>query len=802
VLDKKKYSDRKHLLSIAADSKKYIPAKNQDEEPSLLSCCVSVQQPHIRGNREGEKRSLLEVNEHFRPTDNNGDGADERLSCCNKHVHTPAPLSFVTKPQASHTAELVFDTCCAEKNEPENYLHDAHAHSYMPGRSFLSSFSLGTKLLITALLTLPLLAHLLTPLTFFSWSFLTTLLHTLHSPALQCILSTPVFIIGLIHFSPSAFRSTLRLSPNMNVLILLGSTCAYIYSIIVYTFSLDSPYFFETSASIITFALLGAFLEEKTLLKTQSALDDFLSLQPQQATVVRKNSVEASPHLQAVSYDELQQGDTVVTALGERIAVDGTVLQGEALIDESMITGESKPQLKKAGDVVASGGVLIQGSLYIEAHKVGQNTYLSHLIQIIKATKEKKPDIQRIGDAVSSVFVPLVLILSLMTFSIAYTIFAIPLSLAILHAIGVLVISCPCAMGLATPTALYAAVGESAKKGILIKGGKYLEELAKVKKILFDKTGTLTTGMFELQAIKIYKNLDEELIRSIIITLESSSTHPIAKSLQKAFSDSKLISLTNIVESPGKGIQGTDQKGIIWSFGSAALVSEGSLGYTLPPESVSSPQNNSFDHHPGITLFLFKDTEIAATVILKDEAKSDLPECLKNLRDDSIQTALLSGDKHENVLDFAHRFGFEEFWAEKTPEEKLSILTNLSQSSIRNPKAPRTAFIGDGINDAPSLTAAPVGISFNHASHIAIDAADVVIVNSDLTNIHKVILISRLTYKTIQQNLGWALLYNMTAIPFAAFGYVSPIAASLLMALSDIVVIGNSLYLKRKINKL
>ncbi|HEY8780455.1 MAG TPA: cation-translocating P-type ATPase [Mucilaginibacter sp.] len=609
------------------------------------------------------------------------------------------------------------------------------------------------KFIFCAILTAPLLLHMVLP-----W-------HFLHLPIVQLILCLPVFIVGCLHFGKSAINSIRGGVPNMDVLIFVGSSAAFIYSLVGTVENLGERYqFYETCAAIITLVLLGNVLEKRSVTQTTSAVKDLVKIQQVNANRVVNGSVEV------ISAKEVRPGDTLLVNQGDKIPVDGEVLSGNASIDEAMLTGESMPVEKAKYDKVIGGTIVQHGNIRMIATKVGSNTVLAQIIELMKKAQAAKPPVQKLGDKVASIFVPAVIFIALITFGITYFAVHTGLQIALMNAIAVLVISCPCAMGLATPTAVMVGLGRAAKNGILIKGGDTIEAVAHAKYVVFDKTGTLTTGKFSINDIRAENGSDIEQIRGAILAIEERSNHPIAKSLVnglKSLPQTKLI-LKSAKEEKGLGMRAEDVDGNHYFLGTG-----------------KSGDNDGFN------LSLYKNQKLLAQIAIDDEVKPDAVTLVTQLKKMNIIPVLLSGDKDSRCLKVARLIGIDEIHSEKLPDEKLTVIDIYKQKG-------KTIMIGDGINDAPALTKADVGVSMNDASHIAIQSARVVLLNTDLHSVVKFLQISKHTLITIKQNLFWAFAYNIIAIPIAALGFLNPMIGAFAMAFSDVVVIGNSLRLKTK----
>jgi len=609
----------------------------------------------------------------------------------------------------------------------------------------------------TLIFTLPLFSHMFFPKG-----------SIIQNPLLQFILCLPVYIIGVSYFGKSAWGSIKTGVPNMDVLIFTGSSAAFFYSIYGWLINYGTPavhhyLFFETSATIITLVLLGNVLEHKSVKKTTTAIGDLTAIQK----VIAKKEIEGK--ITEVNFEDIRVNDILVINSGDKIPTDGIIISGTSYIDESMITGESIPIDKTTGDEVIGGTIITDGNLKIKATKIGDDTLLSQIIELVKNAQNNKPNIQKLGDQVSAVFVPVVLTISLATFFIGHYFFNIEIQDAFLRSIAVLVISCPCAMGLATPTAVMVGIGRAAKNGILIKGGDTLEKLASIKTIVFDKTGTLTTGKFIVSQFTVLDG-DENDVKNIIYNIEQHSSHPIAKSLCNAFQEnSSLLKLSDITEEKGISISANIDDNI-YTIGSSKIY--------------SSPEK--YD------LFVLKNKELIATLNISDELKTNTDLVISSLHKRGYTTTLLSGDKKEKCNQIASELGITTTYSEQLPQDKIVKIEELVSSN-------KTAMVGDGINDAPALAKATIGISLGNATQIAIQSADVVLLNNeDLSQLPQTMQIGKHTLLTIKQNLFWAFAYNIVAIPIAVMGLLNPMWGALFMAFSDVIVIGNSIRLRYK----
>lgn len=606
--------------------------------------------------------------------------------------------------------------------------------------------------------------------------------HFLHDPRLQFILCLPIMAIGIIHFGKSAYHSTRVGAPNMDVLIFLGSFSAFVYSVWGSVAFEGLPeqknyLFFETAATIITLVLLGNLIEKRAVTRTTTAIEELNKLQPAKVKKVVHNLLTNHTEIQTTDLKNIKVGDVIEATTGDSIAVDGTVINGDGEIDESAITGESMPVFKDKDKPVVSGTVVNHGKIHYKATAVGSDTLLAKITQAVKDAQTHKPPIQKFSDKVSLVFVPVVLGLALLTFLLSYFAFGVDATGSLLRAIAVLVISCPCAMGLATPTAVMVGLGRAAQNQILIKGAGTIEELGKVKTVVFDKTGTLTTGRFRIKNFTTY-NYADFVAKSVIYSLESVSNHPIAKSIVEDYKDWnwRKMEFMKVVEVKGKGIMAEDATGIVYRLGSRDFVDD-----------------NTGDIKHEADIFLSYNKMVVASFDIEDQVRPEAKTVIEFLNNKGIRTLMLSGDNEKKCRFVAERLGLKEFYHSQLPEDKLNKLKELSQQG-------KLAMVGDGINDAPALTQADIGITLSNATDAARQSANIVLIGNQLDKLVAAYHIGTKTYSTIKQNLLWALAYNVVAIPLAAMGYLSPMLGALSMAFSDVVVIGNSLRLKwRKI---
>jgi Cu+-exporting ATPase len=600
----------------------------------------------------------------------------------------------------------------------------------------------------------------------------------LNAPLVQLIICLPVFIIGCMYFGKSAWNSLKIGMPNMDVLIMMGSGAAFVYSVagtILYygTHEVHNYIFYETASTILSLVLLGNVIEHRSVKQTTSAISELTKLQ---STIAKKILLlDGKETIEEVSVKDILVGDVLLVNTGDKIPVDGSLLSGTISVDESMITGESMPVEKSKEDKVIGGTILVNGSMKMLAEKVGKATVLAKIIEMVKNAQQSKPEIQKLGDRVSNIFVPIVLGISIATFFICHFGFDVSVQKALMNSIAVLVISCPCAMGLATPTAVMVGIGRAARNGILIKGGSSLEQFAKVQSIVFDKTGTLTTGNFKIKNIQSLNGISEEEIESVLYFLEQRSSHPIAKSIISELKNKNhlSISFSEIKEIKGVGMEGKSSDGDQYKVGSYKIASE-----------ITADSSH--------TLYILKNNSLAGFIDMADEIKTNAKETISFLKSQGITPIMLSGDTKKRCEEIAGQLGISAIYSEQLPDQKLNLIDSFSKKG-------HVAMVGDGINDAPALAKASVGISIGNATQVAIHSSQIVLLKEkDLAQLQTAYLISKHTLKTIKQNLFWAFFYNVVAIPIAAAGYLSPMIGALTMAFSDVVVIGNSIRLRTK----
>ena len=568
---------------------------------------------------------------------------------------------------------------------------------------------------------------------------------------------------------------------NMDSLIAIGTTTAYLFS--VYEMFLGNHHlYFETSVFLMTFVVFGKWLEANATAKTSQAIHELIKLQPKVAHLVNGGQILV---------DDIKIGDKLLVKPGEQIPVDGLIVKGSSAVDESMVTGESIPVDKTAGDKVVGATINGNGSIEIVAEKIGQNTMLARIIKMIEEAAGSKAPIEDLTDKISSIFVPTVIVIAIITFLVWYFVVGAGLEMAIMSAVSVVVIACPCALGLATPTAVMVGTGQGSKLGILIKGGEPLQKLSKIKNVVFDKTGTLTEGKPEVtDVISVSKNSEHELL-GIIASLEASSEHSLSKAiLNKAKQDNtSFSSVSNFKAISGRGISG-EVENINYMFGNIKLIIDGQIAISDGVQKIYDGLESA-----GNTVAILADNENTLGVVaIKDKPRIHAKVAIEELTRMKINTIILSGDNKRAVAAIAGELGIKNVIAEVLPEDKSNVIKHLQTQS-------QTAMIGDGINDAPALAQADVGIAMGSGTDIAMESGDVVLVKGDPRDVADAIKLSKATVRKIYQNLFFSLVYNVAGIPIAAgvFAFagwsLKPEIAGLAMALSSVSVVLNSLLL-------
>lgn len=641
------------------------------------------------------------------------------------------------------------------------------------------------KFIISAILALPLLWSMVSHFSFMSWIWLPDLFM---NPWFQLALATPVqFYIGG-HFYVGAYKALVNKSANMDVLIALGTSAAYFYSLYLTVEWASNgaghhgpDMYYETSAVLITLVLLGKLFEMLAKGRTSEAIKTLMGLQAKTALVVR-DGVE-----QSVPIEEVVVGDIVIVKPGDKIAVDGEIIEGRTSVDESMLTGESLPVEKQTGDTVIGATLNKNGVIRIAATKVGKDTALAQIIKVVEEAQGSKAPIQRIADVISGIFVPVVVGIATVAFLIWYF-FVSPGEFA--HAleigIAVLVIACPCALGLATPTSIMAGSGRAAEFGILFKGGEHLETTHLINTVVLDKTGTVTKGKPELTDI-IVQDIDEPSFLSLVGAAEKNSEHPLAEAIVAGIMN-KGIELGNTDEFeaiPGFGISASVNGQKVLA-GTRKLMAKYDVSF-----EVALPQMEQLEESGKTAMLIAIDGKYAGLVAVADTIKETSKEAVERLKKMGIEVVMITGDNGRTAAAIAKQAGIDHVLAEVLPEGKAEEVKKLQA------QGKKVAMVGDGINDAPALAIADIGMAVGTGTDVAMETADVTLMRGDLNSIPDAIYMSRRTMKNINQNFFWALGYNSIGIPVAALGLLAPWVAGAAMALSSVSVVLNALRLQR-----
>lgn len=604
---------------------------------------------------------------------------------------------------------------------------------------------------------------------------------------LMFALATPVqFYVGWQYYV-GAFKALRNGSANMDVLIAMGSSAAYFYSLPIVFGWLEGHVYFETAAVIITLIRLGKFLEARAKGRTSEAIKKLMGLRAKTARVVRNGEEMEVP------FEEVLVGDLVIVRPGEKIPVDGVVIEGSSAVDESMLTGESLPVEKRQGDTVIGASLNKMGLLRFEATRVGKETALAQIIRLVEEAQGSKAPIQKLADQVSAVFVPAVIGLALLTFLVWFFLVPLPadsnissFTRALIHMVAVLVIACPCAMGLATPTAVMVGTGKAAEMGILFKSSESLERAGKIDTVVLDKTGTITTGRPALTDIQAVDGIKEDQLLRVAASVEQGSEHPLAEAV---VAEAKARSL--VLEMPsafsalaGHGVE-AQVAGQSILVGSLRLMGERNVALDGMMPFVDQLQSEA-----KTAILVSVDQKVQGVLGVADTVKAGAASAVKDLQNMGLDVLMLTGDNRQTAAAIASQVGVEHVLAEVLPGDKAAQVKELQkQGKI-------VAMVGDGINDAPALAQAEVGIAIGSGTDVALAAAPVILISGELQGVARAIKLSRHTLKTIKQNLFWAFFYNVILIPAAAVGLLNPMLAAAAMALSSVFVVSNSLRLK------
>ncbi len=641
------------------------------------------------------------------------------------------------------------------------------------------------KLIISAILSFPLLWAMVGHFSFTSFIWMPELLM---NPWFQLALATPVqFIIGW-QFYVGAYKALRNKSANMDVLVALGTSAAYFYSLYLTIQSIDSAghhqveMYYETSAVLITLILLGKLFEALAKGRTSEAIKSLMSLQAKTALVIRDGQ-EVSVPVEAVV-----AGDILIVKPGEKVPVDGEVIEGVSTLDESMLTGESIPVDKRIGDQVIGATINKNGVLKVKATKVGKETALAQIIKVVEQAQGSKAPIQRVADVISGIFVPIVVGIAVITFFIWYlAVEPGAFASALEKAIAVLVIACPCALGLATPTSIMAGSGRAAELGILFKGGEHLEATHRIDAIILDKTGTVTKGKPELTDVVVEPEIEEREFLALVGGAEKNSEHPLAEAIVIGIREKgiEMLPTEEFEAIPGYGIKAV-VAGKELLVGTRKLMAK----YEIAAESAYGMMNH-LEETGKTAMIVAIDRKYAGMVAVADTIKETSKAAVSRLKDLGIEVIMITGDNERTAKAIAAEAGIDHVLAEVLPEGKAAEVKKLQDGGRK------VAMVGDGINDAPALATADIGMAIGTGTDVAMEAADVTLMRGELTSIPNAIYMSKKTMANIKQNLFWALAYNVIGIPIAAAGFLAPWLAGAAMALSSVSVVLNALRLQK-----
>lgn len=619
--------------------------------------------------------------------------------------------------------------------------------------------------------------------------YLSMMEHQLNYAICLFVLTTICIIFGW-DIIKNGYKNLIHKTPNMDTLVMVGVLASYIYSIygtieIIqgHTMHVHSLYF-ESAAIVIFFIKIGRYIENKNKDRSKEALSQLMSITPNHASILR-DGVE-----QVVTLDEIQKGDIVICKPGEKIAVDGEVVEGSTHINESFITGESKPVKREIGSKVIAGSVNFEGTIKYKAEKIGKESTVSEIVRLVSQATSTKAPIAKIADKISGYFVPVVMIIAVIAFIIWLAI-SKNVATAINVFVSVLVVACPCSLGLATPLAIVIASGNASKRGILVKSSESLENAHKIKTICFDKTGTLTKGTLSISKVYNYSNMEEKELINKVASMEKKSEHPIARAIVAVAENEKLEEVNDFKAIPGYGIEGTieNDKYII---GSRKLMEQQSI--EVPEESEKDEQALVEDGNS--ILFVAINGKLEALIGVKDIVKDGVNKTIEKLKKQNIEVVMITGDNEKTAKKVASQIGIEKVIANVTPKEKAEEIKKLKQNGL-------VMMCGDGINDSVSLVTADIGVSISSGTDIAMDSAQVVIMSDNIEKINELIEISRKTIRNIKQNLFWAFFYNVCMIPIACgilkpFGIeLNPMIAAFSMTISSLTVVLNALRLSK-----
>ncbi|UOE53470.1 heavy metal translocating P-type ATPase [Cytobacillus oceanisediminis] len=640
------------------------------------------------------------------------------------------------------------------------------------------------KFIFSAILSIPLLWAMVSHFEFTSFIWLPEMFM---NPWVQLALATPVqFLVGG-QFYVGAYKALRNKSANMDVLVALGTSAAYFYSIYLSILSIGSEahmveLYFETSAVLITLIILGKLFEAKAKGRSSEAIKKLMGLQAKTATVLREGKELKLP------IEEVIAGDIVYVKPGEKVPVDGVIFEGRSALDESMITGESIPVDKTVGDLVIGSTINKNGFLKVKATKVGKDTALAQIIKVVEEAQGSKAPIQRLADVISGIFVPIVVGIAIVTFLVWYFVVSPgEFAVALEKLIAVLVIACPCALGLATPTSIMAGSGRAAEYGILFKGGEHLETTHRLDTVILDKTGTVTNGKPTLTDVILSNGFEEKEFLKLVGSAERNSEHPLAEAIVEGIKEKgiELGSSEHFEAIPGFGIESiVESKSLL--IGTRRLMERNNIdvGNLLPKMENLEMQGKT-------AMLVAIDHQFAGVIAVADTIKETSQKAIERLKNMGLEVVMITGDNKQTAQAIANEVGIDHVIAEVLPEGKAEEVKKLQKAGKK------VAMVGDGINDAPALATADIGMAIGTGTDVAMEAADITLIRGDLNSIADAIFMSKMTIRNIKQNLFWAFAYNTLGVPIAALGFLAPWLAGVAMAFSSVSVVLNALRLQR-----
>ena len=650
-----------------------------------------------------------------------------------------------------------------------------------------SYISLKREFIFSAVLTIPIM--LISMLSMTSWFHQMVPLSMEYVNRVLFLATTFVMFISGKRFFSVAWQLLKHFSADMNTLVAVGTGTAYVYSTIAVLFpallnitNTEQHIYFDTAATIVTLILMGRLLEARAKSKTSSAIKKLIGLQPKTARVIRNgDEIDISIH-------DVQKNDVLIVKPGEKIPVDGIITKGSTSIDESMITGESIPVDKIANDKVIGGTINNNGSIEYKATAVGRETVISQIIKLVEDAQGSKAPIQSLADKIAAVFVPTVIVIAAITFLIWYFAAGVPFNQAMINFIAVMIIACPCALGLATPTAIMVGSGVGASHGILIKNAESLERANKITTVVLDKTGTVTTGKPIVTDIIPINGFDKNQIIQMAASVENKSEHPLGRSIVEYAKNNsvKLSEVDDFYSTTGSGITGKISGDEI-AVGNLSFIKK----YSSSSESIYEDKSIQLASEGKTPIFISINNKLTGIIAIADTINSNAHEAIEQLKKKNIEVLMITGDNEKTARAIAKEAGIDNVIAEVLPQDKANKVKELqSQGKI-------VAMVGDGINDSPALAQADVGIAIGTGTDIAIESSDITLMNGDLRGVVQAINLSQKTIGTIKQNLFWAFIYNIIGIPISALGLLNPMFAAAAMAMSSVSVVSNSLRLRR-----